>query len=289
MFTVSVKELLLWIEKQINLGGNEESFYLLLDIVGGITHKEVNCLRLGSRQTVKLKESLKNISDNWNEHLRTSRPIQHICKATYWRDLKISVNPSVLIPRSETELIIDIVLDLFQLPQKGICFTDLGTGSGALGISLASLDPTWIGYATDFDKHALATAKQNFLDLPNFSNLNFYVGDWWEAFNNLSVQFDLVVSNPPYIPREFYNNLSIAVRNYEPKLALYGGFDGLSHIKNIIRGAPKFLKKNGWLIIENHFDQGQQVKNLFFQSGFNSVKVVNDLSGFGRFTIGRYK
>ena len=289
MFTVSVKELISWIEKQINLGGDEESFYLLLDIVGGITHKEVNCLRFGSRQTIKLKESLKNISNNWNEHLKTSRPIQHICKATYWRDLRISVNPSVLIPRSETELIIDIVLDLFKLPQKGISFTDLGTGSGALAISLASLDPSWSGYATDLDEHALATAKQNFLDLPNFSNLNFYVGDWWEAFNNLSVQFDLVVSNPPYIPREFYNNLSIAVRNYEPKLALYGGLDGLSNIKNIISGAPKFLKKNGWLIIENHFDQGQQVKNLFFQSGFNSVKVVNDLSGFGRFTIGRYK
>ena len=100
---------------------------------------------------------------------------------------------------------------------------------------------------------------------------------------------NLVVSNPPYIPRKVYESLPSSVMDFEPKKALYGGEDGLSHIKQIISDAPKFLVKGGWIILENHFDQSKKIKNLLQEYGFNSMKTINDSFGIGRFTIGRYK
>ena len=100
---------------------------------------------------------------------------------------------------------------------------------------------------------------------------------------------DLAISNPPYIPRDTYEKLPKEVKYFEPKVALLGGEDGLKHIREIIRKAPAFLKNKGWLILENHFDQSEKVKQLLIKSKFTSIKIVKDFSGIGRFTIGRYK
>ena len=100
---------------------------------------------------------------------------------------------------------------------------------------------------------------------------------------------DIIVSNPPYIPTKDLENLAPEVNIHEPKLALDGGEDGLDHIKEIIINAPSYLKEKGYLLLENHFDQGNKVKKILRENGFTSVKVLKDLSGIGRFTIGRYK
>ena len=121
------------------------------------------------------------------------------------------------------------------------------------------------------------------------SNLKFVCGNWWKPLENFKGKLDLVISNPPYIPQKIYNNLPIEVKNYEPKIALLGGEDGLDHIRKIVRHAPLYLKEKGWLIIENHFDQGSRVKELFRENRFTSIEVLKDFSGIGRFTIGRYK
>ena len=102
-------------------------------------------------------------------------------------------------------------------------------------------------------------------------------------------KINLAVANPPYIPEDIYEKLSIEVKNFEPKNALLGGEDGLDHIKEIVRYAPLYLKEKGWLFIENHFDQSARVKKLFLENGFADVQVLKDFSGIGRFTIGRYK
>ncbi len=102
-------------------------------------------------------------------------------------------------------------------------------------------------------------------------------------------KFDLVISNPPYIPKDTYEKLPIEVKNFEPKIALLGGEDGLEHTREIIQEAPLFLKEKGWIILENHFDQGEKVKQLLIKNKFTLVEIINDLSGVGRFTIGRYK
>ena len=119
--------------------------------------------------------------------------------------------------------------------------------------------------------------------------MKFYCGNWWSPLESFKGNLDLAISNPPYIPRATYEKLPKEVKNFEPKVALLGGEDGLKHIREIIQKAPLFLKEKGWLILENHFDQGEKVKQLLIKNKFTSIEIVKDLSGIGRFTIGRYK
>ena len=121
------------------------------------------------------------------------------------------------------------------------------------------------------------------------SNVKLHLGDWWEPLRPRWGTINLDLSNPPYIPKDTYEKLPKEVKNFEPKVALLGGEDGLKHIREIIQKAPLFLKEKGWLILENHFDQGEKVKQLLIKNKFTSIEIVKDLSGIGRFTIGRYK
>ena len=132
-------------------------------------------------------------------------------------------------------------------------------------------------------------ASNNFKISSKQSNLKFYCGNWWSPLESFKGKLDLAISNPPYIPRDTYEKLPKEVKNFEPKVALLGGEDGLKHIREIIHKAPLFLKENGWLILENHFDQSEKVKQLLIKNKFTSIEIVKDLSGIGRFTIGRYK
>ena len=289
MCTLSSEEFFLWKDDQISRGGDEESLFLLIDFLGGISKKDFNLLKLKQVSNIKTKTNLNLLSIYWDEHLKTSIPIQHMIKNCYWRDLKLHVSNKVLIPRSETELIIDIVSDLLINKSKKIIFADLGTGSGAIGIALAINNPNWDGIATDIDQKALEIAKKNFEMCSNQSNLSFYCGNWWNPLDNYKGILDLAIANPPYIPSSVYENLPIGVKNFEPKTALWGGEDGLDHIEQIIHNAPRYLKEKGWLLLENHYDQAKKVKKLFQKNDFTSVEVVKDLSGIGRFTIGRYK
>ena len=195
-----------------------------------------------------------------------------------------------MIPRSETELIIEIVSDIYQdRKDEKITFVDLGTGSGAISIALALANPNWNGIATDINKNAIDIASRNFSNNSDQSNLMFCNGNWWDPLKNFKGQIDLAVANPPYIPLSTYEKLPIEIKNFEPENALLGGEDGLDHIQEIVRHAPFYLREKGWLLIENHFDQGNRVKQLFIENKFTSVKVLKDFCGIGRFTIGRYK
>ncbi len=289
MFYVSAKEFLLWEKKQLFKGGDKESLYLLLESIAGISHNQINLLRLKSDGDFYLKKNLDLIESFWDNHLTNNVPIQYLSGVTFWRDLKLSVSENVLIPRPETELIIDIVLKIFGNNSKKLVFAELGTGSGAISIALALAHPSWQGIATDIDKNAIDIASRNFMNSSNQTNLKFCCGHWWNPLEPLKGELDVVISNPPYIPEEIYKKLPVEVKNFEPKIALLGGEDGLEHIREIIYNAPSYLKEKGWLIIENHFDQGSIVRQLFLDNRFTSVEVLKDFSGIGRFTIGRYK
>jgi len=289
MFYISAKEFLLWEKKQLFKGGDKKSFYLLLESIAGISHNEINLLRLNSEGNCYLKKNLDLIESFWDNHLTNNVPIQYLSGFTFWRDLKLSVSENVLIPRPETELIIDIVLKIFGNNSKKLFFAELGTGSGAISIALALAHPSWEGIATDIDKNAIDIASRNFMNSSNQKNLTFSFGHWWNPLEPFKGELDLVISNPPYIPEEIYKKLPVEVKNFEPKIALLGGEDGLKHIREIIYNAPLYLKEKGWLILENHFDQGSIVRQLFLDNRFTSVQVLKDFSGIGRFTIGRYK
>ncbi len=289
MPSISVKEFLLWKKKQLSKGGDQQSFALLLECIAGISTFDLNSLSINPEGNLYLKKNLDFLESIWEDHLLKSHPIQYLTEITFWRNLKLKVTNKVLIPRSETELIVDIVSNIFGNKSQKLFFAELGTGSGAISIALSLEHPLWDGIATDIDQDALEIATENYINLSNQSNLRFYCGNWWIPLERFKGKLDLVISNPPYIPKDTYEKLPKEVKNFEPKIALLGGEDGLKHIREIIQRAPLFLKENGWLILENHFDQGEKVKQLLIKNNFTSIKIVNDLSGIGRFTIGRYK
>ena len=289
MLSISVKEFLFWKKTQLSKGGDHQSLALLIDSVGGISKSDLNSLNINPERNLYLKQNLEFLESIWNEHLLKSCPIQYLCGITFWRDLKLKVTNKVLIPRPESELIIDIVFNIFQKKSEKLFFAELGTGSGAISIALALAYPLSDGIATDIDQDILEIATENYINSSKQSNLRFYCGHWWTPLENFKGKLDFAISNPPNNPRDTYEKLPKEVKNFEPKIALLGGEDGLKHIREIIQKAPLFLKEKGWLILENHFDQGEKVKQILLKNKFTSIEIVNDLSGIGRFTIGRYK
>jgi len=289
MLSISVEEFLIWKNKQLSKGGDQQSFAFLLDCIAGISTSDLNLIILNPKGNLLLKKNLEFLESVWDDHLLNSCPVQYLCEITFWRDLKLKVTNKVLIPRPETELIVDIVFNIFRKKSEKLVFAELGTGSGAISIALSLAYPLSEGVATDIDQDALEIATKNFINSSKRSNLKFYYGNWWSPLQSFKGKLDLAISNPPYIPRDTYEKLPKEVKNFEPKVALLGGEDGLEHIKEIIQKAPLFLKEKGWLILENHFDQGEKVKKLLIKNKFTSIEIVKDLSGIGRFTIGRYK
>ena len=289
MPSISVKEFLFWKKTQLSKGGDHQSLALLLDSAGGISNSDLNLSRIKSREHLYLRKNLDYLESIWEDHLLSSSPIQYLCGITFWRDLKLKVTDKVLIPRPESELIVDIVFKIFGKKPQKVFFAELGTGSGAISIALALKYPLWDGIATDIDQDALEIANKNYINSSNHSNLKFFCGHWWTPLESFKGKLDLAISNPPYIPQDTYEKLPKEVKNFEPKIALLGGEDGLKHIREIIQNAPLFLREKGWLILENHFDQGEKVKEILIKSKFTSVEIVKELSGVGRFTIGRYK
>ncbi len=289
MYEISTKDLFLWI-RDIKTSNQEiDDLYLLLDLIGGISKTDLVLLKINSQEKVSLKLDFHSLKRKWVEHTQHSKPIEYICRSSYWRNCKLEISTDVLIPRVETEQIIEIAKDIISTEAKKIIFADLGTGSGAIAISLTDENKDWKCLATDIDKNTLNVAQKNHKKISSDSNIKFFCGNWWEPLKNYAGMIDLAISNPPYIPSNVYERLPSSVKDFEPKKALYGGEDGLFHIKQIISDAPKFLVKGGWIILENHFDQSQEIKHLMQAYGFNSLKTINDIFGIGRFTIGRYK
>jgi len=289
MPSISGEEFLFWKKKQLSKGGDSQSFAILLDCEGGISNEDLNKLTINPEHNLLLKKNLDYLATIWEDHLLNSIPIQYLCEKTFWRDLELIVTDKVLIPRSETEIIVDIVSKIFGKNSQKLFFAELGTGSGAISIALSQQYPMWKGIATDIDQDALEIATKNYEKTSSQSNLKFLCGHWWIPLESFKGKLDLVISNPPYIPKDTYEKLPKPVKNFEPKIALWGGEDGLKHIREIVQKAPLFLKEKGWLILENHFDQGEKVKQLLIKNRFSSVEIVRDFSNVGRFTIGRYK
>jgi len=289
MLSISAEEFLFWKKKLLSKGGDQQSFDFLLDCIGGISSSDLNLKSLNPNEDIHLKKNLEFLESVWDDHLVKSSPIQYLCGIAFWRDLKLIVTNKVLIPRPETELVVDIVFNIFNKKSEKLFFAELGTGSGAISIALSLAYPFSDVVATDIDQDALEIATKNYINSSKQTNLKFFCGNWWSPLESFKGKLDLAISNPPYIPRDTYEKLPKEVKNFEPKVALLGGEDGLKHIREIIQKAPLFLKEKGWLILENHFDQSEKVKQLFIKNKFTSIEIVKDFSGIGRFTIGRYK
>lgn len=200
-------------------------------------------------------------------------------KEFFGRSFKVA--PAVLIPRPETELLVELALA--KLPaDKPARVLDLGTGSGCIAITLALERPGCGIVAVEQSAAALAVAKQNALHLG--AKLGFYPGSWYQALPAGTEKFDLIVSNPPYVAE---GDVHLAALRHEPSAALSAGPDGLGDIRLIVQGAPAWLKPGGGLMLEHGWDQGVACRDLLLQAGFHDVETQADLAGIGRVTLGK--
>lgn len=211
-------------------------------------------------------------------------PIAYITGQREFWGLPLKVSPATLIPRPETERLVEIALQ--QIP-KGADWdlADLGTGSGALALALASERPACNIVGTDISADALAIAEQNRREL-KLENVRLVEGRWFEPL--IDLHFDLVVSNPPYVARND-PHLQEGDLRFEPQQALSAGPDGLEAIREIVVSAKNHLKPGAWLMLEHGYNQGEAVINLFKQNGFNHVFCHQDYAERERATVGQWK
>jgi len=215
------------------------------------------------------------------ERRKAGEPIAHITGSREFWSLDVKVTKDTLIPRPETELMVEKILSLYP-QQNNIELLDLGTGSGAIALALASERPGWKITATDQSPSALDIARQNAQRLA-LNNINFQSGDWFEPVNNR--KFDIIASNPPYIPHTD-PHLSQGDVRFEPRSALASGEDGLDAIRLICQQARTHLKPEAMLIIEHGFDQKSALRSIFMLSGYKNIQQDLDLAANPRLTHG---
>jgi len=210
-------------------------------------------------------------------------PVAYLTGNKEFFGLNFFVNKNVLIPRPDTEILTQLVIE--NLGGEKI-FADLGTGSGAIAISVCKFVKNSVGFAVDISENALEVAKFNAKKFGVDDRINFFCGNLFEPF--AGKKFDAIISNPPYIPTGDLKNLQAEVQK-EPTTALDGGEDGLNFYRKIISAAPEFLFENGFLAVEVGINQADEVKKFFDENNFVEVEIFQDLAGLDRVVAGRKK
>lgn len=283
------------LEKGIELLGEGDYFNPLLDAQILLMHLlDVNKIYLYSHNDEIVEEK---VVEKFLEliKLRKKRyPLQYIIGKQEFMGLDFKVKQGVLVPRPDTEILVEKIIDIvksgyFKNKEK-INIVDIGTGSGAITLSLAHFLENAFVYSVDISNIALSVAKENakLHDLEN--QVKFLNGSLFEPLNdeNLEGKVDILVSNPPYIPTKIIEELQTEVSTYEPKLALDGGEDGLDFYRDIIKESNNFMSKTSIIAFEIGHDQASALKNLLEKNGnFENITVLTDLSGLDRVIIGQ--
>jgi len=215
-------------------------------------------------------------------------PVAYITGRKEFWSFSLEINKDVLIPRPDTEIIVEEALDIFRkIDSAEIKILDIGTGSGAIALALAKEFSNVQITATDISAAALALAKKNARSLNLDHKINFLQGDLFEPVNDY---FDIIVCNPPYIAEDEYKTLPPGVKDYEPENALLAGKKGTEFYEKLIYQAVDYLQKNGWLLLEIGAKQEQAVRGLMEDSGFyDSITVRRDYAGLPRVVRARRK
>ena len=208
-------------------------------------------------------------------------PVAYLTGRREFWGLALKVNQHVLIPRPETELLVEKSLEKLKGETKARV-ADLGTGSGAIAIALASEKPDWEILATDISTEALSVALENATEF-KLDNIHFFLGNWLQTLEGK--KFNAIASNPPYIEAGD-RHLDEGDVRFEPELALVSGDDGLDAIRRIAKDSISCLVKGGWLLLEHGYDQGERVRKILTENGYSDVETSRDLAGHERVTIG---
>lgn len=250
-----------------------EAENLILEVLD-ISRTDFSLKKLSSEEVAKEEfDRVIKATEKRAQHI----PLQHITSRAYFRDLVLQVNPDVLIPRFETEILVDEALK--NLPVNGRLL-DVGTGSGAIAISCASERRDISVTAVDISPPALETAEKN-AELCNVDNITFKLSDLVSAVGE-NEKFDVVTANLPYVTNEEYETLQREVKEHEPRLALTAEEDGLQLINRLCDELNRLLAQQGYAILEMSPHQTQEVKNRLEKLGF-SAGIINDYTGRARF------
>ncbi len=246
------------------------------------------CLNISrNKMLMILQETISNeISSKYFEKVNIRRnryPLQYITGEQEFMGLSIKVNSHVLIPRRETEELVEKILKSDISEGKSI--VDVGTGSGAIAVSLASFRPDLNIYAVDISSEALKVAKSNAEKLN--VKVSFLKGNLLEPLIKKMIKVDILVSNPPYISNADMDSLMSEVK-FEPKIALEGGRDGLNFYREIANKSCKIFKKEGRIFLEIGYMQAEDVSKILFNAGFSKIKVYKDYQGRERMIEGIY-
>lgn len=243
-------------------------------------------LRLGNIHPQPTQLQL--LDQKWQQRLQEHCPVQYLANKAYWRDLELKVAPGVLIPRPETELMIDLVQQWHSPSEDPEIWLDLGTGSGILAIALAQTLPHAQIHAIDLSPQALAIAQENGHKYHLEQRITWYQGSWFEPIHHLKGQINGMVANPPYIPTQIIPTLPPQIAHHEPHLALNGGGNGLEAIAHLVTQAPLYLAPGAFWLVEVMAGQAPQVCDLLAsQKSYTQIQVHFDQSGIARFVAAK--
>lgn len=224
---------------------------------------------------------------NFVERRAKKIPVAYIIGKKEFFGMNFFVTPEVLIPRPDTEILVQFVIDALKNFSGGVKIADMGTGSGAICISIVKNLPNATAATVDISPGAIEVAKRNAENLQVADRINFFPGNMFEPLSGK--KFDCIVSNPPYIPTDEIKNLQPEVKT-EPKIALDGGADGLNFYRQLVKVAPDFLLPDGFFAFEIGIGQAEEVKKIIRrEEKFCDIKILKDLSGIDRVVTARKK
>lgn len=244
-------------------------------------------LRIYTEYTRELgREEVKRYANALKRRAR-GEPLQYITGSVEFRGISLVVEPGVFIPRPETEITVEYACEV--IPDRQVRILDIGTGCGNIALSIAAERPSARIYAIDISEKAISLCMKNAETFGVSSRIEVLHGDLYQALNGTNFDFDCIVSNPPYVRDDEWEDLEREVRQFEPAIALKGGKDGLDLIRKIIIGAPRFLKQGGWLVLEIAPGQAEYlldyIKNLKscesanLSVAWSDIRCFNDLCG----------
>jgi release factor glutamine methyltransferase len=258
---------------------------------------EISRTTLAVKGTERLSEQTLGVFSGLIDRRLNGECVAYILGKKEFFTMEFMVNKNVLVPRPETETLVETALRILEKMNNGNIASGIGTlrvldictGAGIIAISLKHEKPALQVYACDISKEALAVAEMNAKRILSEScRIDFYNGNLFKAVPKSSLQFSLIVSNPPYIPSNKIKTLSIEVQN-EPRLALDGGKSGLKFFKQIIKNSRSYLEKGGSLLLEADPSQMKKITVMLEKGGFSNIKLYNDLSGQQRVISGVYE
>lgn len=257
--------------KQNHIDTPELDARILLEYAANIT-KETIFFNNELEISPEIIAAYKNLIE---QRIKNEPVAKIIGKKSFWKS-DFFVNCHTLDPRPDSEIIIETSLKLLSHKNDTLNFLDLGTGSGCLILSLLQEFPNAKGIAVDISKEALEVAKKNAIALGLENRITLLQGNWADEIKD---KFDLIVTNPPYIPRADILNLAAEVREYDPLLALDGGDDGLDPYRYLAKQLKEILKANACAILEFGYDQGDKVKEILINNNYSVKEMLFDLSG----------